>query len=371
MIAFLILSALGLGITQYLKKQQMSMRDATATGMNRQQMTLLEKTLRDDLQQIAYLNPSCIENPAPNVTVSTACSDLQIRGAITPYPGTELSTMTSLANYQPPANLSDSPGSLSSPYDALRILRFNFHGSFNCRLNRSHPMNPSTTAGQGMGAERFWVDSDCENQLALNGLYLITDVFDTDPNTTSADDLVPYSNLIQITALSVTAGVETQVDAASLNNRFNQQGGLGLSGFTARARLFPVKFIEYAYQPDGGSTARGIYRREINPGPSDSLGIQSWQLIEPDADGLQFYPVTIPSTGAVEHNRTMQFSADVQNNGLEDIRGVSPRIVLKAAQARADGSRFDNPMTATNENDFYLRTESKFFVGMRNSPTSN
>lgn len=375
MIALLVISAIGMGITRYLKKTASVARDSQGTEENRQKIQMISKLLREDLQQAVYLNPSCTTNAAPNSSspINTPCSDIQVRAGIQPYPGTNLSTIDALSVLTPPANLESATNALGVANDSLRILRYDFTGSFNCRLNRStavRPTNPSQTSGTGSGAERLWADSTCNGLLSVGGLYVITEVFDTDLNSTASTDLVPYSNLFQITALTDT-GSDLQIDAASSNNRFNQVGGLGRSGYSNKARIYPVKFIEWSYDDGSGSQAAGLYRREIDPTSANLLGYGSWKLIDPTVIGLQFYPLTVTTTTPVVHQRTMQFDGNVNNNGLEDIKGVSPRIVIQGDKIQSTEKTFDNPLTSAVETGKFPISDTKFFVEMRNTEIRN
>ena len=263
MITFLILSALGMGVTQFLKKSTGTATDSQGSEENRQRLQLITKTLKEDLQQAVFLNPSCAENPAPNPAsaINTPCSDVSVRGGVQPYPGTALSTISALSSLSPPANLEAATSSLAILTDSLRILSYDFTGSFNCRLNRGRAINPSQTAGQGSGAERLWADSSCSALLgatSVGRLFILSEVFDTDTSSAATTDLIPYSNLFQITAYS-DLGTELQIDVQSFNNRFNQIGGLARSGFSNRARIYPVKFIEWSYDDGSGDQAAGLY----------------------------------------------------------------------------------------------------------------
>lgn len=179
-----------------------------------------------------------------------------------------------------------------------------------------------------------------------------------------------YSNVFQITALTDLGGASTspdqlQVDAQSSSSIFNQSGGLALSGFSSAARIFPIKLVEWAVQP-----GEGLYRREIIPTQSSLNGYGQWNLVQADVEGIQFFPITATTTSIVEHERTMQFTSDSSNNGIEDIVGVSVRMVVKAQKPATDGTLYDNPLTAAVENDPYPRQEQKFFVDMQNAHTN-
>ena len=86
--------------------------------------------------------------------------------------------------------------------------------------------------------------------------------------------------------------------------------------------------------------------------------------IENDVENLQFYPVTLLTTGALEHQRTMQFTGVTPNNDISDIRGVSPRYIIKSRQADPSKRTYVNSITSAS--DSYPRREMKFYVNLKN-----
>lgn len=363
-IALLIVSFLGIAMANYLRKSNVNMSSSDASSELHSHLSVLQKMLTEDIRQAAYINPSCATNPASS-SATTSCSNLKIRGGIMPMPGTTASAIDELTNFDLPSNLEYSTSALSESSDALRLVVFNFSDSTNCRLNPYKTSNPSSTSGTATGAERFWtLREGCSTILSTGGLYIIMEAFD--------DDSTIYSNVFQVTALTDLGGTATssdqlQIDAASTNNLYNQVGGLGLSGFTSNARIYPIKIIEWAFESGTGLSGPGLYRREISPSSSDLQGYGTWNLVQSSMDGIQFFPVTMTSTSVVEHQRTMQFTSDTANNGIEDILGVSVRVVLKSSKATSTGGPYDNPLTSTVEGDQYPRLETKFFINARNT----
>ncbi|MBN8555779.1 MAG: hypothetical protein J0L93_10070 [Deltaproteobacteria bacterium] len=360
-ISLLLVSAFGLGIAGYMKKTNTTLRGADITDDLRTSLGLTQKRLMDDIKQTAKVYPSCSSNQASSAATA-ACTDLKIRGAFVPLPGTDKADVDAMTGFALPSNLSDSNSTLSKSTDSIILAQYDFSQTFDCRLNSSHTggSNPSTTSGTSTGAERLWASWDaCHNKLSVGKLYVLLETFTASGVSTS------FGNVFQITSLT-DAGTrpstnDIQIDAASTNNLFNQQGGLGLSGFTSNARIYPIKLVEWTVASTGG-----LYRREIKPSSGDLSGYQAWVQVQANVEGIQFYPLTITTTSAVEHQRTMQFTSNANNNGVEDIRGISPWVVLKSNKASQDGTTYDNPQTASSENDAYPRKNAKFFVQMRN-----
>ncbi len=357
-IALLVMSGLGLMVANYMRKSSGNMTstdvasDLASTGL------LVQKMLSEDLKQVAFVNPSCDTNKAIT-SVTTLCSNVIVRGGITPLPGVELTAVNAMTSFGVPANISNSTASLTSSSDGLRLVLYDFTTPINCKLNSYASPNPSTTAGSATGAERFQtLREGCTGNLVVGKLYLIQESF--------SDNTTVYSNVFQITAVqdlggSSTSSNQIQVDAASTGSSYNQVGGLGLSGFSSSARIYPIKLVEWAYENGG------LYRREIQPSSGDLVGLGTWKLMQGGLDGIQFFPLTITTTSAIEHQRTMSYTADTSNDGIEDIRGVSPRFVLKSNRATTDGNTYDNPLTSTVENDHFPRYESKFYVDVNNA----
>ena len=355
MVASLLIAALGMGVTSYLKKSKSTMVTGDINDTVRNSSSFVQKLLTSDLQQVVYLNPSCDTNQASSVA-TTLCSNVKVRGGITPLPGLDKTGVNALTSFGLPGNITASTASLSNSNDGIRLLEFNFANTFTCRLNPRHSgVNPSQTSGTGSGAERMWAHPQCAGNLSVGGLYVLMQEFSS----------VVYSNVFQITAMSTVTLADTttelQIDAQSTSNSFNQPGGLGLSGYTNEARIYPVKFVEWT------ADSTGLWKRDITPTSTNMTGYQSWVKIQGDVEGIQFYPLTVPTAGPVEHQRTMQYTSDTANNGIEDIRGVSPRFVIKSNRATQEiGKTYTNPLLSSPTADAYPRKETKFFVNLKN-----
>lgn len=361
------MSSLGMGFATYMKKQNVQMRGTDISEDLRNAGMLTQKKLSEDIKQAAFLYPSCDVNQASSAA-TTACSSLKIRSDITPIPAATKEDLDALTDFTLSADLSTATGSLTKATDALRLAVFNYSGTYNCKLNAKHVgANPSTTSGTSAGAERLFLERDaCNGKVAVGSLFMIVQSFGTTSIRT-------YANVFQITALTNLGTVpgasnyETQVDALSTNNIYNQPGGLGLSGFTSEARIYPIKLVEWAVGNTGG-----LYRREIIPSSGDLTGKQAWSLMQSSVEGVQFGYVTASTTQSWIHNRTMAFTNDADangvrnNNGLEDIRGVTPWFVIKSSRSAQDGKTYDNPLTASVEADAFARKDFKFFVEVRN-----
>jgi prepilin-type N-terminal cleavage/methylation domain-containing protein len=360
MIAMLCLGALGLGMTNYLRKNSRTMSNVDATADVQSTAAEVQKLFSKDIRQVAYIHPGCGGAPTGS---TAACNTIPVKGGIVPIPGKNKTQVDALTNtLGVPSNISDTTSSLSVVSDAMRLALFDFTTPINCKLNHFRATNPSTTAGNGAGAERMWaLRSGCTGNLVVGGLYVLMESIGTAP-------AVVYANVFQITAMTDLAGPATgpdqlQIDAAS-TSIFNQTGGLGLSGFSASARIYPIKLVEWAHE------STNLYRREIKPISTSANGYGSWNLLSENVEGLQFYPITVTTTSIVEHQRTMQFTADTDNNDVDDIRGVSPRIVIKSTRTSSDTALYDNPMTAEVENDHYPRQEMKFYIDVQNTHTN-
>ncbi len=356
MITLSILSFLGLSFTYVMKKNQTTMKSSDTEGSLTSELALARKMLELDLQQVALVNPSCAGNSMGGAT--NACGELKIGGGYTPLPGLDITAVSALTNLNVPSNVGVDPATLPSTSDALRIVVFNLNGSFNCRLNEYRSPNPSTSSATGAGAETLWpLRQGCDGNLVNGGLYALMQ--DSGARV--------FSNLFQITAMTDLGGGATSVDqlevhALSGGNLFNQIGGLGRAGFNGGARIYPVRMIEWAFE-----SGQGLFRREIIPSSTNINGFGTWRLVSSAVEGIQFFPITLSATGPVQHQRTMQFSADDSNNGVEDIRGVNVRMVVKSTKPTNDGVTYDNPLTAATENDHFPRQEGLFYVDFRNT----
>ncbi len=355
----LLFSFMALTYTNYLKKNQNNLRSSDSQGVLQSSASVVQKLLSEDLRQTAYFTPSCIGNPGLG-TATTPCTDMKIFGGYTPLPGTTKTAVNAISNFGLPNNIADAQASLSESSDSLRIVVYDLSSAYNCKLNSYRASNPSTTAGNGGGAERLWpLRSGCGN-LAVGKLYVLMESSGTEV----------FGNIFQITALTDLGGGATsvdqlQVDAASTGNLYNQVGGLGLSGFSSAARIFPVKLIEWSKGSDG------IYRREVKPSATDLAGYGTWKMISDAVEDIQLYPVTVTATTATEHQRSMQFTGDTKNNGVEDIKGVNVRLVVKSKAPSNDAMTYDNPLTTAVEADHFPREEIRFYVDFKNSHTGS
>lgn len=338
-VAMLVLSALGLGVASYLKKQNIVLTTSSQSGALDKQMNIVAQAIRDEIRQAVYLNPACADIYS-GATIN--CSNLEVRGGITPLPGASRQTVDGFNDLAPPSNLESSNFSFES--DAIRIVQFNLSNEFDCALDRDVADNPSSSD------EELTVSSDCTDKLSVGQIYILVEEINS----------VIYSNVFQATAINTTTNV---VSIASDGNLYNQLGGLGVSGFSNEARIFPIKIVELAIDSADG----GLYKREITPDDSDLDGYQSWVKLFPNVESLQFFPLTSTTGGAIEHARGMAFTVDEDNDGIEDIRGVSPWFVLKSGTASLDANvNVDNPITSSVESDKYARENRKFFVSMYN-----
>lgn len=346
MIALLLVSSLGLGISIYLQRSSQSLRTSEEGGDIEQSSLLLSRMLSSDIRQAVYLNPSCVGNAATD-EVSTNCADIPFRGGIVPLPGLNMESLSSLANVQLPPTLEANASSLTSPQDGLRILLFDFDQDFHCPLDRTLAVNPEPTQ------QRLFVPTTC-NQLEVGGLYVIVEEHGS----------LSFSNLLQVTALSV-GGTNIEVEHSNAGaNLYNQVGSLVNSGFTRNARLYPVFVVEYALDEQQNT---GLYRREIRPHPGDLSGFGEWQPVDALVESIQFTYVSVLSNGTAQtHLRTMQFTADVGNNGVEDIRGVQPRIIFRSQRSTEGGQLFANPMIPGSPQDSFPRKDHNFFVALQN-----
>lgn len=343
MIALLLVSSLGLLLTNYLRNSSRNMASADRSGELRDQTLITNKLVSDDLIQAVYLNPSCADNPA-RATATLDCDEVIIKGGITPFPGYSQEDMDLLVDFQVPSNLEDDPGLLTDDNDAIRVVLF--HENIDCPLDTTTANNPSDSS------EKLWVDSAaCANEIKPGQLYMILETVDS----------VVYSNVFQVTAVDDET-TPNEIDISSSTSIFNPTGGLGIAGYSNRARLYSVKLVELAVS----SVDEGLFRREVVPTASDLTGFTAWVQIQPLVENLQFFPLTLTTAGAVTHTRTMQFDSDENNDGLEDIRGVSPRVVLKSSRSDPSGTLFDNPITSVSEDDPFPRAELNFYVSMFN-----
>lgn len=331
MVALLIVSALGISITQFMRKQSTSLKESTSSRSLERENALISTFLRNDIAQAVYLNPACDDSLSG---ASMDCDLVPYRAGIMPIPGTSKESLNSISSYGLPSNLYDS--SFSYVSDALRILEYDFEGQFDCTLDRSIANNPPTST------ESFTVSADCASQLETGKIYVMVEEI----NSTL------YSNVFQITDISGT-DIEISSSATSDSPLFNQVGGLGDSGFSNEARIFPVRIVELAVSSSGG-----LYRRITSPSSSDSSGIGSWKAINDRVETVQYF---YTDDSSVEYYRALTSGVDPVT-----IRGVSPWFVTRASTTSRDSDLVDNPMTSAVENDKYERNQVRFFVAMHN-----
>lgn len=356
MIAVLLASLLSLMGINFLKANSSRLADEQVSNQSSEGLALLQKQMLADFRNLVALNPACDDN-APTTFISGDCSDLKVRGAITPLPGASKEDLDNLDNFLPNSNATTQQ-SISKAVDAVRLVTYDFDGSFNCKLNPRHKStpNPSQSLSTASGDERLWAHPQCGNLLQVGRIYIVSEEIDG----------VTFSNVFQVTALATVnlsdATQEIQVDARSSTSAWNQRFGLGAAGYSASARIYPIKLVEWAVGDSGG-----LWRREISPAGEQLIGKGEWQLMSDQVEGLQFYFLTGGNSSFVSHHRKMSFSSDTRNNGFEDIRGLTPHIVIKSTQSSKSANRvYDNPHTAEEETDSYPRQELSFFATIIN-----
>jgi len=356
MIAVLLASFVAMMGINFLKANATRLADEQVSNQNTEATNLLQKQMLSDFKNLVALNPACDDN-APTTFIAGDCSDLKVRAGITPLPGATKEDLDNLDHFLPNSNATTDQN-ISKTVDAVRIVTYDFDGSFNCRLNPRHrnTPNPSQSTSTGAGDERLWAHPQCSSLLQIGRVYILSEEIDG----------VTYSNLFQVTALSTVnlsdSTQEIQVDARSNSNAWNQRFGLGAAGYSSAARIYPVKLIEWAV-----GAAGGLFRREISPAGEQLIGKGEWQLISDQVEGLQFYFLTGGGSNFVSHHRKLSFSSNTQNNGFEDIRGLTPHLVIKSSQSSRSSNRtYDNPHTAEVEDDSYPRQEFSFFATIMN-----
>ncbi len=346
MIALLLVSSLGLLLTNYIRTSNRKLAEGERTGILEEETQISSRVLSDDISQTVFLNPPCDDNEMSSST-TLDCAELVIRGGVTPLPGTSMEDVDAMVNFLVPSNLEDDPATLTDDNDAIRLVLYD--EDIECGLDRSIENNPSNSQ------ERLWVDpTSCANEIEEGKLYILME----------SSGGVVFSSLFQVTDVDNVANPNEIEISSTGGSPFNVDGGLGIAGYSNGARIYSVKLVEYAVS----SVDQGLWRREIKPeGTSDLFGYGEWILVQKKLESIQFSPVTVTSTGPVSHNRTMQFTANEQNDGLEDITGLSPRVVLKSDKADTEGGVYDNPITSINEADSYPRRELNFFVALMNN----
>lgn len=356
LIALLIVSFLAIASTNFLRSSSIRLADEQKISQNSESSILLQKKLMDDLKNIVSLNPACADNP-PSTFISGACSELKVIAGITPLPASSREDLDELTDFLPSESV-EAGASLSKSTDAIRLLLYDFTGSFNCKLNPRHTStpNPSRSIGTGLGDERLWAHPQCASLLQVGSVYILTEEIEG----------IVFSNLFQITAMSTVnlpdSTQEIQIDTRSSSSLWNQRFGLGAYGYSSAARIYPVKIVEWAVSDSGG-----LWRREIRPSATDLTGKLAWNLVAEDIESMQFYYLTGSGSSFLTHHRQLSFNSDVDHNGTEDIRGLTPHLVIKGREATNSANAiFDNPHTETVENDRYPRSELSFFASIIN-----
>lgn len=347
LIALLLVSTLGMGISLYLQRNTQTLRSSDQGSDIERNSTITTRLLTQDIRQATYLNPSCAGNPG-NADATVACNLIPVRGGILPLPGLNQAAVDLLGNVSNPATLTMDPSLLPSVNDGLRLIQFDFDQNFECILDRSVDDNPIA------GSESFIVPDSCQAQLQVGGIYVLVEQMGAQS----------FSNVFQITGLSLAGSQLTVQHASGSGNIFNQVGSLRNSGFSNDARIYPIQMVEYAIDEALGT---GLYRREIQPSAADLNGFQVWVPVDSLVETMQLQSVSVQVNGtAVFHNRSLSFTADQGNNGLEDIRGVRPRMIFRS-QRQAEGDQvFSNPMIPMALEDNFPRKDVLFFVSLQN-----
>jgi len=343
-IALLLFSMVGLGAFSYFKNSNRQLVDSQSSSQLTKVSSLLSDQLKLLFSQAVHYVPSCLDNPlAPNTTI--ACDSLKFYGGITPYPAHSQEAMDALNDFDLPDNLESQ--NLNAEMDAARIIRFDYQDSFDCSLYKDHATNNPSVVW-----EKFWVVPDCLSKLEIGRLYIMVD--DDGTNT--------FTNLFQITAVTDQIS-EVEVENSSFNNLYNQTGGLGVSGYSAGSRIFPVYLEEIALNAAGG----GLMKRDIRPSASDMIGKGNWVAFHSQVESFQLFPVTLTAAGGHIHSRSMNFSGEISDDGIEDIVGVLPWYVVRSAsEGKREEVAQDNPITSVVEIDRYYRKQEKFFVALIN-----
>ncbi|PIR22659.1 MAG: hypothetical protein COV44_06710 [Deltaproteobacteria bacterium CG11_big_fil_rev_8_21_14_0_20_45_16] len=343
-IALLLFSMVGLGVFSYFKNSGRQMSDSQSSSQLTKVSSILSDQLKLLFSQAVHYVPSCLDNPlAPNATI--ACADLKFFGGITPYPGHSREDIDALNDFDLPDNLESQY--LNAEMDAARIIRFDYQDSFDCSLYKDHASNNPSLA-----LEKFWVVPDCLSKLEVGRLYIMVD----DDGTNS------FTNLFQITAVTDQIS-EVEVETSSIDNLYNQTGGLGVSGYGTGARIFPVYLEEIALNAAGG----GLMKRDIRPSEPDLVGKGDWVVFHSQVESFQLFPVTLTATGGHIHSRSMNYSGEPTDDALDDIVGVLPWYVVRSSsEGKREEVAQDNPITSIVESDRYYRKQEKFFVALIN-----
>jgi hypothetical protein len=349
MIGLLLISSLGLILTSYFRKSSENLASGERSSLLESESLMTSKLLSEEIMQSVFLNPSCDNNPL-SAAVTLDCDEVVVRGGVIPLPGVSQEDVSAMVDFETPANIEDPSNSLTDDNDAVRLLQYD--ADIECPLDRAQANNPSLTQ------EVLWANATaCAGELIQGRLYILVETVGG----------AVFSQLFQVTntpAADVAAGGALRVELSSTNSPFNSANGLGIAGYSSAARIYSVKLVEYAVS----STDEGLWRREIRPEGSDLSGYQDWVLVQPRVENLQLFPMTLTTAAAIAHNRTMQFTTNQMNNGLEDIRGVSPRIVLKSNREDSTGVTYDNPITGSvTESDSFPRKELNFFISLVNA----
>lgn len=341
MIVLLIVSAIGIGMTNYLRKSSEGLREADLDSSMAQVDLVVSRMLSEDLAQAVAIFSSCSDN---NPQSSVACSTVPVRGAITPLPGLSLSNVEILNSFSLPTQATTPANGLFFESDAIRILVFD--STQPCLLNANRNDNPES------GTATIYTNPNCAG-LEEGQIHLLVE-----------QDAVYYADLFQIASVTENTGVEFVITTET-DGVFGTTGFFSDMGYSNDAVFYPVKFIEYAVD----ATEGGLYRREITPSAADTLGYQPWVLISDRIETLQFnhFMISAASGDNVFHNRSLSLvGADEGLDSVEDIRGVQPHLISVSATEGSADRTYDNPMTATVESDHFPRKETLFFVDLVN-----
>lgn len=355
MIAVTLLSAVAIYATRFLKQNNSTLSESDSFQELRTSYERIRGKIDADLKQAVALNPSCDDNQA-DAFLDGDCEELLVRGGVTPLPDADKDAISAMSSFAPPANLSDDPAGFTGSNDGIRILQYDFTGTFNCRLNPRH----TATANPSTSENALFAHPQCSSLLEVGGAYIISEEIGG----------VVFSNVFQITAMSTSTLIDGTSDirvefSAGLGNRWNQPDSLGEAGYSTLARIYPVKLVEYAIDADNG----GLYRREFTPSSGDFVGATDWALVEPNVESLQLtYILGNSTSGTAVSQRGIIFGADDWQDGLEDVFGVTPRLIMKSNHHsnNPDSVQTDNPLTASVEADQLFRQDLSFYAPLRN-----
>lgn len=171
-----------------------------------------------------------------------------------------------------------------------------------------------------------------------------------------------------------------RIRVSSSESAFNQLGGLTSTAFSVTptwsgqarpvgpVQILPVKVIEFAWDNQhpitGQSESVGaIFMRQLRGDLNSFSGLQvdqDWTKVASQVEGFQLQPIS-----TVSHGRDLNFStSDIENNGLDDLRGFQTLIGFRSQNEVSD-LQYDNPMTADEEQDGFVRQNGMFRIGIQ------